>query len=436
MYRRKHGSTLPAAHCSPRAITTAATLLGLSIWGFAAERDAADCAANPHAGCLLAAAESELQTLNDDRAWLTATSEIAISAAEIGQTERALTLLSGAEERARTLPPAEKASALHELARAFNRSGARGRATELLDAADAAQALVEDAHKQADLSGKLIVLRAEHDGVAAAVRAALEMPQMDDNLAAYKARTLHDLAPLQAEAGDFDAALETLAAITMSISYYQAVARSDVAAIAGAADERRIAEAQFGLAEDTARAQSDGYFVAGALRQIGDGYSRLGQVDVARGLFADAAAGARTADSAQERARALSRVATSLADHALYDEARRLVEEAIRVAADEPSAPLRAWAYYEIAGAAAFAGDFASASEALDAIDASVVFSGVSVRSAAQRDVAWGYARHGRLDAGVTTAMGIVTPRERVQAYARMLRLIADPHMAALPRYL
>ena len=436
MYRcSEHENTVAANHGRTCSVLALSALIAASVLAYATEHDTNTCTADPDADCVLAVAELDLQTVDDDRAWVTAVSELAIAAAEIGQTERALGLLNRSGERTHDLEPAESAGALQELAHAFSVSGAEGRATEMLDAAEAAQALVGDRHKQADLNGKLIVLRAQGD-LSSRVRTALEMPQADDNLAAYKARTLHELAPLQAQAGHFDAALETLAAITMSITYYQAVARSDVAAIAGVAGKRDVAEAQFRRAEDVARGQSDGYFVAGALRQIGDGYSRLGQADVASGYFADAAAGARTAKTIQEKARALSRVATSLADHAQYDNARHLVREAIGVAADEPSEPLRAWAFYEIAGAAAFSGDFASANEALEQIAASVAFSGVSVRSAAQRDVAWGYARHGRLDAAVGTAMGIVTARERVQAYARIVRLIADSDMAALPRYL
>ena len=410
-------------------------LFGISMLAFGAERDTDACAADPDIDCLLSLAERELRSIDDDRSWVTAVSEVAVAAAEAGQSERALVLLERADDRTRDLEPADKAGAIQELANALSVAEAEDRATALLDDAKAAQALVDDPHKRADLYGKWIVLRAKTD-LAASVSAALEMSQADDNLAAYKARTLHELAPLQAQADQFDAALETLAAITMSISYYQAVARSDVAAISGASGRRDVAEAQFLRAEEVGREQSDGYFVAGALRQIGDGYSRLGETDVARGYFVDAAAGARTANSIQEKARALSRVATSLADHSQYDEARLLVREAIEIAASEPSEALRAWAFYEIAGAAAFSGDFVSANEVLEEIPASVVFSGVSVRSAAQRDVAWGYARHGRLDAAVAMAAGVVTVRERVQAYARIVRLLANTGMAALPRYL
>lgn len=435
MYCRS-GQKITVATIDRRWVLALSALFGVSGLVNGAERDANTCVSDPDAGCLLAVAEVDLQTIDDDREWVTAVSELAVAAVEIGQTEHALRLLNRVGDRAQNFEPAEKAGALHELSHAFRVSGAEYRATVLLDEAEAARALVGDPHKQADLRGKWIVLRAKEGDLSGAVRAALVMSQADDNLAAYKARTLHELAPLQAQVGDFDAALETLAAITMSISYYQAVARSDVAAIAGAAGKRDVADAQFRRAEDVARAQSDGYFVAGALRQIGDGYSRLSQPDVASGYFTDAAAGARTAKTVQERARALSRVATSLADHTRYDDARRLVKEAIEMATDESSEPLRAWAFYEIAGAAAFSGDFASANEALDEIAPSVAFSGVAVRSAAQRDVAWGYARHGRLDAAMATAMGIVTARERVQAYARIVRLIADSDMAALPRYL
>ena len=401
-----------------------------------AEGDATNCASDPDVDCILTAAEADLPLIDGHRAFVTAVSEIAIAAAEAGQPKRMAGLLDQAQERALELEPADKASALHEIANALAVSGSAASAAALLDEAQALEALVEDAHKRADLGGKRIVLQARHGDLSGALRAALEMAQGDDNLAAYKARTLHELAPLQAQAGDFDAALETLAAITMSIAYYQAVARADVAAIAGGAGEHELAESQFSLAEEVARAQSDGYFIAGALRQIGDGRSRLGQTETAKTFFSDAADGARTANTVQEQARALSRVATSLADHGMFDDARGLVEDASSIADSEASEMLRAWAFYEIAGAAAFAGDFAGAAESLQQVAPAVEFSGVPVVSATQRDIAWGYARHGRLDAAIATAQSIGTPRERVQAYARVVRLMADPDMTALPRYL
>ena len=209
-----------------------------------------------------------------------------------------------------------------------------------------------------------------------------------------------------------------------------------MAELAFAADNDALAERLLTEADSIARAQDDGYFVAGALRDIGKAYYRGGNREIAMRYFTDAHAATGRAKSPQHKARSLSRVGTGLSDCGLYADAKRVIPAA-REWAEQAKAPVfNNWAFYEIAGSAAFAGDFDTASELLAVIPDMKFSNATSLKAATQRDVAWGMARHGQLDGAVAMSTSIEKPRERVQALSRVVRLMVDPKMDAFPRYL
>lgn len=400
------------------------------------------CEGGSPVACVLTQANEELDRVEVDSDWITAAIEIAIALDAAGRQGEAAAILTGAEKRAATLDDAgQRSAALGQIGGALAGFGSRGavlREAVLNVIADGEYHLgsVSDPRKHQDILGKLAVARALAHDEDAALAIAGRMPQSDDNLAALKARTLHDIAPIQAEHGDLDSAVETLAAIDMGLTYYRAASRSDVAKIAAEAGRIDLANELLNEADKIAREQNDGYFVAGALRHIAEAWAAMDDERRALAYFKDATDGARRAMAPQQQARALSRIATALADYGYYDEAKAVVPEAIDIAGTERSDDLRYWAYYEIAGAAAFAGDFDAAFGLLGEISPSVAFSGTGLKGAAQRDIAWGLARHGQLSKALATAHDIDAPRMRVQTLSRIARILSDPAMPALPRYL
>ena len=395
------------------------------------------CAAEPTTRCVLDLAESAVESVDGDRQRIGATLELALALSAAGGSQAAIGKLNEvAEGLAAIGASAESVEARLDLANGYVAASAEESATVLLAAAEPELADIEDTHKRADLAAKIAVAYVEAGQVAKGLATANRLPATDDTFAAYKARALHDIAPALAANGEFDEALTTIESITMGITYYQSVVRSDVGYLALAGGRVVQADQLFAEARAIGLAQDNGYFVAGALRQLADAQARAGRADQANGNFEAAVVGARSAPTTQERARALSRIVTSMADNGSNEKADSLIRSAIEIADTEENPVLRAWAHYEIAGAAAFAGLFDTAIEVLGSIPVDLEFAGVSLKSATQRDIAWGFARHKQTTRAIKFAAGISTDRERAQAFARIVRAMADPRMRALPRYL
>ncbi len=395
------------------------------------------CVTEPTEACVLDLAMAAFSSVEGDRQRINAALELSLALTASGDRQAATKLLRAAGRQVSAMSAAtDVVEARLDLAHGFLSAGDKNAGASQLAAAESVLDNVEDAHKRVDLGAKIAVAYVEVGQSTKGLRYAKGLPESDETFAAYKARALHDIAPILAKNGDLSGALATIEAITMGITYYQSVCRSDVgylASIDGSEDE---AEELFEDAAAVARAQENGYFVAGALRQLADAEARLGRTASANANFQEAVVGARAAPSAQERARAISRIVTTMADNEMTANAAGLIAEALAIAATEGNAALRSWAHYEIAGAAAFAGLFDHAAEVLIEIPSDLEFAGVSLKSATQRDVAWGLARHRQTAGALELAATIVTARERTQAFSRIARAMADPAMRALPRYL
>ena len=382
-------------------------------------------------------ATDTLATIESDNDWIQAATEIALALELAGRPRDAVDMLDRAATRAAALEDnVVRASAEALIIAALLDLGSDAAAAGNIANATRAAEAIDDDGKRWDALGKLAVLNARAGNIDAALTFAIGMPESDDNLASYKARTLHDIAPLQARENDIDAAVSTLSLMTMGLPYYRAAAASDVAIAADAAGRSADAEALLEEAAAIARGQTDGYFVAGALRHVAVAYSEIGDAPRASGFFAEALDASLSGASPQHRARAVSRAATSLADVGELEAAKSALPNAVDIARSETREPFQLWAFYEIAGSAAFAGDFEMAMELMEAVPPSFRFGANSLRAATERDVAWGLARHGRVDEAMALAVGIESPRESVQALSRIARVIDDPEMIALPRYL
>ena len=153
-------------------------------------------------------------------------------------------------------------------------------------------------------------------------------------------------------------------------------------------------------------------------------------------LFDDAASLSDKARTPQHKARALSRIATVMADLGLEEHTVPYLRQAAVTAKTEASQAMRRYSFYEIVGSAYFANNSAVIADIMDDIPTAPFGSASSLRDATMRDIAWGLARHGDWDRAAAIARAIESPRERVQALSRLVRLIRNPDMNALPRYL
>lgn len=384
-----------------------------------------------------AQAELALNDIDSDADWVLAATELARAMQAMARTDAATALLRRAASRAAGLAePTGKANALSLVAAAMIDIDSASKLEETLaNARDAADAIAEDA-KRWDMLGKLAATDAQAGGLSPALAVAMGMPQSDDILASYKARTLHDIAPAQAGQFALDSAVDTVRKIDMGLPYYRAAAASDVAIEAHAQGRPDIAAMLLSDAESVGRSQTDGYFIAGSLRHVAVAHASMNDTPAANRFFADALDAALLGESPQHRARAMSRVATSMADVGHFEAAIAAMPKALELARGEDREAFRWFSFYEIAGSAAFAGDFATATQLLQEIPPDFAFGSNSVKAAAQRDVAWGMARHRRLDDALDLALAIDSPRERAQALSRILQLQMNPDMIALPRYL
>lgn len=408
----------------------------------------ASCTASPDLECLLEHGARRLANIDDPASQVDGVVELAKARVAAGLNAQAyvalleagLTAAGQADPDSRGFLLASVSQAMADHSRDQSdlgsaRNSAQHMARHMAKAALLAAAQLPALDRRADLTGKALVALAGAGKAEQALSQAMAMSADNSSQAAYKARTLKALAALRAET-DLARGRQIFQTIDMGITYYQATGAVELALLALKNHDQAAARELLEMAVEIARTDPDGYFVAGALREAAMANLAAGNSEAADRLVQEALAGARNASSAQQKARAVSRIASDLADAGRYQQARELLPQSEQLARMEASVSLRMWSFYELAGAAAAAGDFDTAGRLLAEIDPGIDFSGRSLLSAAQRDVAWGMARHGKLDRALLMAETIESAREKVQALSRIVRVMVDPEMKALPRYL
>lgn len=420
----------------------------LILWALAlaaaCEREAAetpgttlDCDVAAVPACVLEQAEAVLRGIEPGPDWVAAASELAVAHDEAGNPNQSLALLQKVVAQVGALASGkEKINALSDAVTAAAGLARAQRLAPLLKTLEQQAGDVPEADLRWDLLGKVFAAQALHTDFGQAEQKALAMPEGSFAQSAYKAVTIRKLAGLAAKKGDLAHAQELASLLTMSMDYYRSMANSDIALQALKLGDRAVLEETLTAAEAIARSQDDGYFVAGALREVAQVTFREGRVEVADRLFADARAGARDANSNQERARAMSRIATRMGDIGHTVHASATIEESVRLAEAEENEAMRHYSFYEIGGSAAMSGNFGLARDVIAKLPETPFGTARSLRAAAERDLAWGLARQGRAEEALEVANGIRTARERVAALARVARVLNEPTMQSLPRYL
>jgi len=222
----------------------------------------------------------------------------------------------------------------------------------------------------------------------------------------------------------------------MGLPYYRALASIEVALPLHEQGKSNLAKSLLDEAENIGLNEKDGYFGAGIMRQLAVAHSKMEQRERAHQLFTTALTASQTAKSNQHHARAISRIATAMSDLGYFKRATAVLPDALKLAELESETLLRQWTFYEIAGSLAFSGDFEAAEKALESITPDAALGGKSLSAAAKRDIAWGMARHNQIPTALDFANSISSARERVQALSRIARIVQNPNMNALPRYL
>ncbi|MEM9879621.1 MAG: hypothetical protein AAF862_10145 [Pseudomonadota bacterium] len=396
-----------------------------------------DCNQEATAPCFLLRAEQSLQQIDDAASFVSAAYEYAEALLAAQRTGEAMQVLGAAKETAARIEnPLVRANSYVEIAKGYKALKAQDENAATARLAMQTLEAVEDVTKRNDAIGKIAVLLAAAGALEDANDIAGAMPETAADLASLKARTLQGIAVTLAENSDFAGAQAVLPEIKMGLVYYQAKARSDIAKLAVEANKTNMADRLLREAEEIANTQDDGYFIAGALRNTATVYARNNNQAEAKRLYALARDAALQLSVPQRKARTLSRIATALADDGTYAAARAIFPQAVAIAQTEPSAVMRRYSLYEIAGSAAFAGEWETAYGLLEDIPAQPFGSAASLKAATQRDIAWGLLRHGKSSEATALASAIASPRERVQAFSRMARLMIGHTTQAYPRYL
>ncbi len=388
--------------------------------------------------CLVDVAKQLLVTNDGASAKLDGRIEVSLALHAAGRSNEAEEMLRAAWEQ---LPHTDKGQLsrladLSALATASKNTTNIELAQKIADGAVTYGNTLDNSAKKWDLLGKLVSVFVAVGEIQAAQDLVQQMPESDYAYAAYKARSIREAAAQFAKQGAFGEAQTWIRKITMGLPYYQATARTDVAYSAVAASKPAIAEKLAAEAIEMAPSFENGYFVAGALREVGEVYGLADKHERALQYFEKAYSAALLAPSKQEAARAVSRVATGLADHGYYQQAAQYLTKSIEIAESIEADNLRNWTRYEIVGSLAFSGEFDRAKLLLKRVPKERFASTQSLHSAAARDLAWGFARHGQLKDALAQLGEIETAREQVQALARIIRVTFHPDMQALPRYL
>lgn len=432
-------SSLPPLLRAASAIIAAALLAGSVSAGDQASLQASMQAPEQGAfeNALLADAAAALGEIAERQAWIAASTEYADALTAVGRRDEAVALLSTAHNASFALGAEDQLKAGVAIAQSLAAMDAAQEAGSVYTATRAIASQIENAVARQDALAKLATSMATLGRLDEAYNQIATLPQDEEGgLASIKARAFRELANVASEQSDFATAQKAIKAITFGLPYYSAIARSDVAQHAVKAQRPALARELLEQAERLARADTDGYFGAGALRDVAEGWSDLGERSKALSLFKDAVELTDKARSPQHKARAISRIATVMADAGLAEESWAYLEESISTNRTETSDVMRRYSFYEIAGSAAFVGDFETALALIDEVPDEKFGSAGSLRAAALRDLAWGQARYGDIEQAAQTARSIGSPRERVQALCRIVRLIRNPEMDAFARYL
>lgn len=394
---------------------------------------------NVSVSCMFLAGHQTLSQLNDPGLWAEGAVELSNAYAAVGHKAEAISLLDAAMLRQEdNVDVTAKLTFQIAAAKAYKIAGVKAASAEISRDALSLALTLENSAKKWDLVGKLASTLAVAGSPDKAQETVDAMPQETEAEAAYKARSYREIAAALAEVGQFDEARRILDKMTMGLPYYRSTARTDIAWVMAKIGPQQsdTIERLLGEAADLARTFENGYFIGGALREVGEVYALMGNRNEALVYFQEAIAAAQTAPSTQEKARAVSRVATGLSDHRFFDEAKEALGVSLQLASTMDPSRIRDWSYYEIVGSLGFSGDFERAETFLVPLPDSPFGSATSLKSVTKRDVAWGMARNGQIQQAFDFSKTINMPRERLQAIARILRVLADPDMVALPRYL
>lgn len=404
----------------------------------AAQNDQNNCEAGDiTAFCLIKDAETALNKIDDHFEWATAAAELAIAKNAIGETGQAWTLFKDALTRSLKIDnKKQKEAAVSDISLALSKVKSNDKAVQIINTLQSFADGVETPEKKQDINGKLSTAIALHIDTSVALEKALKLPEGNPTLDSFKARTLREVANQMAKKGEFNKAQETLKHITMGLTYYASMAHSDVAAQAIKKSNNQLASELLEAGLIIARAQENGYFVAGAIRDIGYAYAKKMNTKIASDLFNEAQKGAQSANSFQEKARAMSRIATRMADAWQLPGTEDIIKIAIELANQEEREVFKNFSYYEIAGSAAICGHFDIARSLIEDIPDITFSSTKSLKNSTLRDLAWGLAKHGEIKNAYETAIMIGTDREKVQTLSRIARIIIDKDMNAVARYL
>lgn len=418
-----------------------ATLLfcgGFLVSGVAQQSSDSECSdIDISVRCILINAEETLSLIDDPFDYATSAVELAIAQDANGNKNKTWQLFDQAIEHASKIEDkARKETAMSDIALALSKVKANEQAMGVIETINSFALDIEDPVKMQDLKGKAITATAVHGDAAMAVALAYELPVGNFTLDSFKARTLREVASQTAKKGDFKTAVDQLSKITMGLPYYSSMAHSDIATTAAKMDEIGLIPEVLENATSIARGQDDGYFIAGALRDIGVAYVNYGDDHLAGQYFEEALEGARNANTFQEKARSMSRIATRMADVGITSSSLEILNEALSLARQEESELFRNFSLYEISGSAAFCGQFEMTRTLLEEIPDIPFSSTSSLLNASKRDLAWGLAKYGDFSGAIAAANSIETRRERVQTLSRIARIIIDPKMVAIARYL
>lgn len=386
--------------------------------------------------CALVHGRAALDQTDDNFAWVSGAGELAIAYDANKDNAKALNMLDAAITRSRAIvDDKQRGAGLAELMTALTQISPSDVAPALSQRILELSDTLDDAPR-ADIRAKGAIANAVHQRGDTALASAFALPQEESFEANYKAVAIRKIASLLAKRGDFEAAKSAIDALTMSIPYYQSMVRSDVAFYAFKTGRADMAEAILSSALPIAREQDNGYFIGAALRDIAFAYQSDGQADLASALFEEAQQAAAQADKPNEKARATSRIATRLADAGLYAQTRGVLDRAEALTDGIESEMFLGFSYYELAGSAAFCGEFELAMRIGGLVPDTPLSSTSSMRSASRRDLAWGLARFGRADEALIVCSEIEHNREKIQCFARVSRVISTPEQPAPPRYL
>ncbi len=390
--------------------------------------------------CVAQQAYDFLETIEDSYVKISGLSEFAIAVdtaidAPIEQAEAVDLIQKAIEEFDYIADVKQKSAALSEILVTL---GELSKDKFILDLRDdiLAKSAGMEASVLIDAAAKSVLITARHDDLGKALNGAHNLPESQSLEENAKAIVLRKLAGKFAEKGDFETAREVIQSITMSITYYQAMARIDVARLAFQADKAKLAEELLAEADEIARAQDNGYFIGAALRDIGYSLLLIDENDRANIYFTDARQAASKAKKQNEKARATSRIATRLSDAKAYNQTAEVLEYAVELAGQIESPRMQGYSYYEISGSAAFSGEFDLARRMIELVPEKPLGMATTLKSAAMRDLAWGYARHGHTAKALQICREISDPREKMQAYSRVLRLMKNLGLEAPSRYL